>query len=67
MTVDEQLISDNKKRKELLERRMERLENLIREDLENQLNREQSVETHNEMLNRRVTRLENLVRRYRNR
>ena len=66
MTVDEQLISDNKKRKELLERRMERLENLIKEDLEDQLNREQSVETHNEMLNRRVTRLENLVRRYRN-
>lgn len=49
--MDKKLILENKKRKELLERRLERLEKLIRED----------------MYNERRKRNESLVRRYRNR
>lgn len=50
-TMDKKLILENKKRKELLERRLERLEKLIREDMDNE----------------RRKRNESLVRRYRNR
>ena len=50
-TMDKKLILENKKRKELLERRLERLEKLIREDMDNE----------------RQKRNESLVRRYRNR
>lgn len=50
-TMDKKLILENKKRKELLERRLERLEKLIREDMDNERRK------HNE----------SLVRRYRNR
>lgn len=49
--MDKKLILENKKRKELLERRLERLEKLIREDMDNEHRK----------------RNESLVRRYRNR
>ena len=49
--MDKKLILENKKCKELLERRLERLEKLIREDIDNERRK------HNELL----------VRRYRNR